>query len=139
MSDEQTVWSDAEIVQRAQQCAQDSIGHANIGLERWIEGALYEVRDDLTARLRAAEAERDVARARIAELEAALDAVCEPTSQPHICIPWHPVDAILWNGLSLHADDHAVTIGHGDTALATFAWPEEGEYAVCKRTQPPEN
>ena len=56
--------------------------------------------------------------------------------QPHVNVPWHPVDAILWDGKSLYADDLAVTIGEGDTALATFVWPQEGDYAVCKRMPP---
>ena len=32
-----------------------------------------------------------------------------------------------------------MTIGEGDTALATFVWPQEGDYAVCKRMQPDYN
>lgn len=63
----------------------------------------------------------------------------QPTrGQPHVNVPWHPVDAILWDGKSLYADDLAVTIGEGDTALATFVWPSEGDYAVCKRMQRPD-
>lgn len=88
--------------------------------------------------------ERELApvRAAIAAVEAwesAPAAQPQPTrGQPHVNVPWHPVDAILWDGKSLYADDLAVTIGEGDTALATFVWPSEGDYAVCKRMQPPD-
>jgi hypothetical protein len=48
---------------------------------------------------------------------------------------WRPIDFIeLSDGLEVHVDAIAMTIGRGDTALATHAWPENGyEYAICRR------
>ena len=46
---------------------------------------------------------------------------------------WQPIDHLINDNLTeLQADNIAVTIGHGDTALATFAWPDDGQYAVCR-------
>lgn len=49
---------------------------------------------------------------------------------------WQPVDFIrLDDGLEIHVDHIAMTIGKGDTALATHAWPDDGNtYAVCRLT-----
>lgn len=47
---------------------------------------------------------------------------------------WQPVDYIqLGDGLEIHADEIAMTIGRGNTALATHAWPDDGQYAICRR------
>lgn len=48
---------------------------------------------------------------------------------------WEPVNFIaLADGLEIHVDEIAMTIGRGDTALATHAWPEDGnEYAICRQ------
>jgi hypothetical protein len=48
---------------------------------------------------------------------------------------WRPIDFIeLSDGLEVHVDTIAMTIGRGDTALATHAWPENGyEYVICRR------
>lgn len=51
---------------------------------------------------------------------------------------WEPVDSIVNGDESLHADEIAITIGHDNTAMATFAWPEDGNrYAVCRLTDAP--
>lgn len=51
---------------------------------------------------------------------------------------WTPVDFIkLVDGLEIHVDNIALTIGKADTdtALATHQWPEDGyEYMICQRT-----
>jgi BMFP domain-containing protein YqiC len=41
------------------------------------------------------------------------------------------------NGEELQIDEIAITIGRDFTALATFAWPEEGQYAVMRRKEQP--
>lgn len=46
---------------------------------------------------------------------------------------WQPIDYLINDQLEeIHVDEIAVTIGYDDTAMATFAWPEEGQYAVCR-------
>lgn len=46
---------------------------------------------------------------------------------------WEPVEHLENdNGEGLYVDEIAVTIGFELTAMATFAWPEEGKYAVCR-------
>lgn len=48
-------------------------------------------------------------------------------------VRWEPIDHLINDNLTeLQVDNIAVTIGHGDTALATFAWPDDGQYAVCR-------
>lgn len=56
--------------------------------------------------------------------------------QPVAPQQWTPIDFVANDHAELHADELAVTIGMDDTGMATFAWPVEGEYAVCKLTAP---
>ena len=63
---------------------------------------------------------RDKLQARIAELEAN---------------QWTPVERVEDGNKSVEADSIAITIGYYSTAQATFVWPEEGEYAVCRRKE----
>lgn len=44
-----------------------------------------------------------------------------------------PVDYLINDSLEeIYADEIAITIGYDNTAMATFAWPEKGKYAVCR-------
>lgn len=52
---------------------------------------------------------------------------------------WETVPEItMADGLEMHADGIAVTVGLGNTALATHRWPDDGyEYAVVRRKEVP--
>ncbi len=79
----------------------------------------HAVYDDLCADVARLSAERDRLAAEVAALKAG---------------SWQPVSHIqLRDGLELHADNIAMTIAHGDLALDTHQWPEDGEYAICRR------
>lgn len=51
---------------------------------------------------------------------------------------WRPVDFVVIDkdeNVRIFADQIAMTIGKGDTALATHAWPDDGKtYAICTLT-----
>lgn len=48
-------------------------------------------------------------------------------------VRWEPIDYLINDSLlEVQADALAVTVGYDNVALATFAWPENGQYAVCR-------
>lgn len=73
---------------------------------------------------------------KIAEIDAALTEL-DPFA-PLSTGVWEPIDFVqLAHGLEMHSDEIALTIGSGKTALATYIWPDDAQYAVCKRTAMP--
>lgn len=46
---------------------------------------------------------------------------------------YEPVTQIINRSHNLHADELAITIGRDNTSLATFVWPQEGQYVVMRR------
>lgn len=100
------------------------------------------IRSALSIAIRHAEIEREDGSKHAAELviqfEAAKAALAQLDATP-AATPlgeWERVigDVAGLDRTSISIDDLAITIGYDDTALATFVWPDEGQWGLFRRT-----
>lgn len=110
----------------------------DMSIPDWVARAMLEDLRTLVAAL-AAERERNAtltARVKQADgtVKEILAVVVEEEARLQAAERWEAAIYHLNNGdMSISVDDLALTIGRDNTALATFVWPQEGQYAVMQR------